>query len=207
MKRIIVTTVILLLPCIVFAETEVQKYTDADGVIHIGGAVRAKRPTKKVQPVADEKPARNADILSLVKVKIIKIDRFDSLPARSEYSSTMSPRKGIFYALFVEINNTSSYELHLMPTSSVFSLKTRENVTYNAMDSSSSWSNSLPLLGVENISGSQVERGWLLFDISQYETPQTLSFQVNRQLRGNEKINKMGIPIDVLMYGPIDIPL
>lgn len=207
MKKTVIVLTALLLPCIVFAETEVQTFTDADGVIHIGGKPRSKQSAKSVQPVVEVKPKRNADTLSLIKVNVIKIDRFDSLPARSEYSSLMAPRKGIFYALFVEINNTSSYELHLMPTSSVFSLKTRENVTYKAIESSPPWSNSLPLLGVENVNGGQVERGWLLFDISQYETPQTLSFQVNRQLRGDEKINKMGIPIDVLMYGSIDIPL
>lgn len=86
----------------------------------------------------------------------------------------------------------------------MFKLKTRENYTYKPEPSTPAWSNSKPLWTAEDIPAHQKETGWVLFDLPLYQTPASLSFNVIRHLRGDEKIKKLGVPIDLLEYGTIE---
>lgn len=100
MKALWIVFIILSMQTMTNAETEVQKYVDDEGVIHVGG--RSSRATEEAKTVHDT-PRRNEDVLKLIKVRVIQIERMDFLPDRPEYFGSQSPKKGVFLAVLIEI--------------------------------------------------------------------------------------------------------
>jgi len=144
-------------------------------------------------------------VLQQVKIVVLERQVLDSIPQKSFMgNSSVKPRRGVFVAYLVELENNSRHQLQVGSPENAFSVKTKSGFTFSPVPHDSFWDLADPLWAAEIVYPYKKDRGWIIFDLESADSPKKLIFEVVRKTREDENVNITGIRIDLLDYGIVE---